>query len=454
MATARHSPKRPEPARSGARERGALAYLDAIDPRDIRPGLERVTEVLRRLGNPEERLRIVRVGGTNGKGSVAVLVASALRRAGLRVGLYTSPHLIDVRERIRVDGRCIGWAELARAIERVRRTQERAPAVRLTYFEILTVAAILELVRRRVDVAVLEVGLGGRWDATNVGDARVAVLTNVELDHTEFLGRTRASIAREKVRIARPGGVLVTGVTGGAARRVIDEHAAAVGFRVAVPPGFPPRLGARGLFDYAGERIALQGVKLALGGGHQARNAALAMRALEALIAEGLSIPLEAARAALAETRWPGRLDWVPGRPAWVFDGAHNPHGAAALARALPGALRPVHGPRILVVGALRGKQPDRIVTALARTRFARVICTRPPRDDAADPRALARRARVAGARAEAIDDWREAAERGRAEAGSDGVVVVAGSLYLVGAVMDHLGVGTELDPLSAPAPG
>ncbi|MBK7975753.1 MAG: bifunctional folylpolyglutamate synthase/dihydrofolate synthase [Deltaproteobacteria bacterium] len=445
MATAKRSPKRPDARRLDARERRALAYLDGIDPRDIQPGLERVREVLRRLGNPEDRLRIVRVGGTNGKGSVSVQVASALSRAGLRAGLYTSPHLIDVRERIRVDGACIRPSALARAIERIRRAQQRRPAVRLTYFEILTAAALLEFVRRRVEVAVLEVGLGGRWDATNVGAARIAVLTNVELDHTEFLGSTRASIAREKVAIARPGGVLVTGVTGGAARRVVEEHAARVGFRVEVPAGFPPGLGRGGVFRYAGKRFSIDAVKLALGGDHQARNAALAVRTLEELVADGLEIPVAAVRDTLGETRWPGRLDAVPGRPSWLFDGAHNPHGAAALARALPSALRAVRGARVLVVGALRTKHPDQIVAALARVRFERVICTRPPRDDAMEPRVLARVARAAGARAVAVEDWREAVDRARTLARPDGVVVVAGSLYLVGAVMARAGVSTAL---------
>ncbi len=453
MATARRSPKRPEPARAGARERRALAHLDAIDPREIHPGLERVREVLGRLGHPERRLRIVRVGGTNGKGSVSVLVAAALTRAGLRTGLYTSPHLTDVRERIRVDGACIERAALARAVDRVRRAQERPPAVRLTYFEILTVAALLELVRRRVDVAVLEVGLGGRWDATNVGGGRVAVLTNVELDHTEFLGRTRAAIAAEEAEIARAGGVLITGVTGGAARRVLDRHAARVGFRVEVPPGFPPRLAGGRRFRYAGARFALDDVPLALGGGHQARNAALAVRALEELAGEGLPIAVEAVRAALVETRWPGRLDAVPGRPAWLFDGAHNVHGARALARALPAVLRGVRGRRVLVVGALASKQPGAIVKALARVRFARVICTRPPRDDAAEPRALARAARAVGASARALDDWREAVDAARTLAAPAGAVVVAGSLYLVGAVMARAGVAVELARSTATFP-
>ncbi|MFN7956599.1 MAG: Mur ligase family protein [bacterium] len=428
-----------------ARRRRALRYLDAIDPRDIRPGLERVREALARLDHPERRLRIVRVGGTNGKGSVSALIAAALQRSGLAVGLYTSPHLVDVRERIRVNGAAIGWAALANGIARVRRAIERPPAVRLTYFELVTVVALLEMVRRRVDVAVLEVGLGGRWDATNVGLAPVAVLTNVELDHTEFLGTTRRAIAREKVEIASPGGTLVTGVASGAARCVIDAHARAHGIAVQTPPLATRGAGAGGVVSYRGKRLVLERAPLGLLGAHQVGNAVLALRALECIAELGLAVDAAAVRAALAETRWPGRLDVVRGHPTWIFDGAHNPHGAAASARALGALVAPFAGPRVVVVGALRTKSPERLLGSLRRVPWDAVVCTTVPRADAVAAAELVDSARRAGMPAHAVAPWPRALSRARALARADGVVVVIGSLYLVGAAMKRLGVPVTL---------
>ncbi len=437
------------PGSIGVRERSALAYLDGIDPRDIRPGLTRVREALARLDHPERRLCIARVGGTNGKGSVSALMAAALARSGLRVGLYTSPHLIDVAERIRVAGEPISRRALARGIERVRRAIERPPAVRLTYFELVTVVALLEFVRRHVDVAVLEVGLGGRWDATNVGKASVAVLTNVELDHTEFLGSTRRAIAAEKVEIASPGGILVTGVTRGAARRVIDAFARTHGITVEVPSIDARGVGTDVLLSYRGRRFVLDRVPFGLLGAHQVANAALALRALECLAERGIPVSVDGVRAALADTRWPGRLDVVAGRPSWIFDGAHNPHGAAASARALTAIVRSHAGKRVVVVGALRTKSPDRLLAALSRVPWDAIVCTTVPRADAVAAGALARLARRAGLRAAAVSSWRDALALARRRAGGDGAVVVIGSLYLVGAAMRELRVPVTLERLA-----
>jgi len=419
--------------------RDAIAYLDRLDPQGIRPGLERVHEALVRVGHPEERLRIVRVGGTNGKGSVSLLIASALGAAGYRVGLYTSPHLVDVRERIRVDGRCIAPRDLAAAIRRVRRAVERPPEVRLTYFELLTVVALLELVRRRVQIAVLEIGLGGRWDATNVGRAEVAVLTNVELDHTEYLGTTRRAIAAEKVEIASPGGLLVTGVVRGAARRVIEEHCRRRGIELVVPAGFASSSGSEARFR--GRPILLNEPSRASRQSYQAGNVRLALRALEALAARGFDLPVAAVTRAFRAARWPGRLDVVSERPRWILDGAHNPHGAQALAAALPGLLDGVRGPRVLVMGALASKSPGLMLRALARVPFDLVVCTAVPGRSAVEPRRLASEAVRLGRRAIAEPRLASALSRARAAAGREGAVVVAGSLYLIGAVMKRRGI-------------
>ena len=385
-----------------------LAYLDGLTGRGIRPGLEGVHAALERLGHPEDAYGLVRVAGTNGKGSVAVLTAAALQESGHRVGLFLSPHLVDVRERIRVDGSMLDPAPFAAAVHELRTAIERPPEIPLTYFEFLAVLAFLRFRDARVDVAVLEAGLGGRWDGTNAGRAAVAVLTNVELDHTRHLGSTRRRIAAEKVRIASDGRPLVTGPrAGGRPRRGRDllpgaRHRArparshgALGPRPAGHPALPgpasllrrPRARAGSCLPAAERGPRPPGARGARRDGTE-RGPGRGLRAF-------------------AGARWPGRLERIEGQPAILLDGAHNPHGARALAGAL--AEIPCPGRRVLVAGILERKPAREILDPILGAVTAAVLCD-VPGHAAMDPAGLARVG--AGRPLEAVRDPEAALDR------------------------------------------
>jgi dihydrofolate synthase/folylpolyglutamate synthase len=389
------------------------SYLDSLEPLGMRFGLERVERALDALGHPERAFPILQVGGTNGKGSTCAMAAAALRAAGHRTGLYVSPHLVRFNERIQVDGRPIDDGALEAATAEIRRAcpwhEAGAPEDRLTYFEFATLLAFLHFARIRVDVAVVEVGLGGRLDATTAATPRVTAVARIGLDHVQLLGDSVESIAREKAGIFKPGVPAVV-------------HAAQ-------PPGALEALrveaGRRGApFHVAAARW--EG-PVGLPGPHQRGNAALAAAALRLLDAAGVRAPEEAVAEGIASALWPGRLETVQGI---LLDGAHNPDGAAALAAALP-VLHPGRAVE-LVFGVLADKDHVGMIAALAPAvrRFHLVAPASPRARAPADYRELvARRAPVDvhGSVEEAIACAREAARDGA-------LVCVAGSLYLVGA--------------------
>ncbi|MFO7172096.1 MAG: folylpolyglutamate synthase/dihydrofolate synthase family protein [Bacillota bacterium] len=402
----------------------------------MKPGLERTRELLRRLGDPHRAgYRVVHIGGTNGKGSTAAMVAAGLRAAGHRVGLYTSPALQRWNERIQVDGRPIADGEVAALAAEVRPAVEamvREGYEQPTEFEVTTALAFLHYARQRVDWLVLEVGLGGRYDATNVvEDPAVTCITNVDLDHTEVLGPTHRAIAWDKAGILKPGVPCVTGATHPEALAVLRDEARRVGaplLEVAPPPG-PV---AWDLTGQVADLPGLPGARIRLLGRHQLANAACAARILQVL-----GLPEAPIRRGLAEARWPGRLEVVPGDPPVLLDVAHNPAGAAALAQAvrdyLPG--RPV----VLVLGLLADKNVDGFLDALLPLARQAVAVTPdhptralPARDLAA---ALARR----GVAAAVAPSPEEALRRARALCPAGGAVLVAGSHYLVGPVRSLL---------------
>jgi dihydrofolate synthase/folylpolyglutamate synthase len=416
-------------------------------------GLQRIEALLDELDHPERRLRGALVGGTNGKGSVVALARSALQEAGLRVGTMPKPHLVSYRERIAVDGRPISREQFAAALETVSPAIERVSA-RLgppTEFEALTAAAFGYLAGAGIDLALVEVGLGGRLDATNVLDAGVAAITNVQHDHERLLGSTLATIGAEKAAIIKRGNLAVTGARG-RGLAPIEARVASVGATL--------RRAGRGqaydatLRDAGWDGIVVEAtrpggplVELQVGllGSHQAANTAVALALLDALVddaaARGKRLVLsdEAIRRGFAAARWPGRLELLRGtaRGAVLLDGAHNPAGARALARALE-ELGMRRFP--LVFGATRGKRVTAVMRALQPLE-PRPIFTR-----VGDPSALPADALLArwrqiggGAAVTALDP--EAALRLAAErrAAQDQPIVVAGSLYLVGAVRGML---------------
>lgn len=405
-----------------------LQYLDSLKRAGIRPGLGPVRRLLDRLGRPQDRYRSVLVGGTNGKGSIAASLASVLQAAGYRVGLYTSPHLVDFRERIRIDGVPISAEDLERRIGQVRRSNREG----VTYFEFATALAFLHFARCAVDVAVLEVGMGGRLDATHVVRPELAIVSNVAMDHVEFLGPRLTDIAREKAGIIHPHRACVTAVRQLPVLAVLEEvcrrrkaRLLRVGREIRV------RSGRDGLLDCRGPSITIRGIPLALQGPHQRENAACALGAVGILRRRGFAIGDEAVREGLSRVRWEGRLEVVRRSPAVVLDGAHNAAGAAALARALGGfAYRRL----TLVLGILADKDWRGMIRRLAPL-ADRVVLTRPPEERAQAPEVLAGEARRWNRNVEIADQPRQAVRAALRGAGPGDLVCVAGSLYLVGAV-------------------
>ena len=403
-------------------------------------GLERVERLMDEVDHPERRLRGALVGGTNGKGSVVAMTRSVLGAAGMRVGTMPKPHLVGYRERVAVDGEPITPAEFASAVERVLPAIDRVAASigPPTEFEALTAAAIGELARREVDVALVEVGMGGRLDATNVLDLGVATITNVQRDHEAYLGGTLAAIGNEKSAIIKAGNLAVTGASGRGLRPILDR-CTALGVPLRRAGAHQPyraairHAGWDGIVvDAATPSTTLPDLHIGLLGAHQAENAAVSLALLDALAERfGISVGEAQVRRGLAEARWPGRLEMVDGSRLGVgrvlLDGAHNPAGAAALARAL--ADLGLHRPTI-VFGAMRGKRIHAVLRALAPLR-PRFVFTSVDDHGAHDPGDLARIwHRLGGGRASIAATPRAALEQ------ADGdPIVVAGSLYLVGAV-------------------
>ncbi len=405
----------------------------------IKFGLETMRALVAEMGHPERSFPSLLIAGTNGKGSVAAYCDAALRASGLRTGRYTSPHLVRVNERITVDGRPISDLAFARAVREVKRAADRLVRRRVlrghpTFFEVLTAAAFAHFRREAVEVAVLEVGLGGRLDATNVAEPLASAIVSVDLDHEVYLGRTLAKIAREKAGVLRAGRVTVVGPLAGKAARAVAREARAHGARVV-----EARRGARlalagpaGTFEL--QTPAARYARLApLPGAHQRDNLLVAVRLIEEARRAGLPVRLERVADAVARVEWPGRLQRLPGRPAILLDGAHNPAGARALAAHLRDG-----PPFVLVFGAMA----DKDVRGLARALFplaSGIVLTRPRLPRASTPDALARRAgRLArGARREPQVGRALALARRLARArGAATEVVVAGSLYLVGAAL------------------
>jgi dihydrofolate synthase/folylpolyglutamate synthase len=397
------------------------AYLASLQPHSIRLGLERMERALDALGRPEQRLRALHVAGTNGKGSTCAMAAAALRCAGHEVGLYTSPHLARFNERIVVSGAEISDADLARGIEEVRRAcpwhDDAADPERLTYFEFATLLALRHFAGAGVSAAVLEVGLGGRWDATNVLTPVACAISRIGLDHVDLLGSTLDDIAREKAGILKRGVPAVTVASQPPeALAALREEAATRGAPLdVVPPA------------YEGP--------IALRGPHQRENAALAAAALHRLDRAGLAVPAEAVRRGIATASWPGRMEELGGV---LLDGAHNPDGA----RALAAALRELPGGDAceIVLGVLADKDLPGILDALAPVaRELHVVAPPSSRARAAADTAAAASARGLAAHPHAsIEDAIDCARREGAR--RDRPVCVAGSLYLVGAARAVLG--------------
>lgn len=423
-----------------------MAGLAASPPKS---GLERMRELADRMGLPDGGAPIIHVAGTKGKGSVAAMTESALRAQGLRTGLYTSPHLHSFRERIRIDGEPLSGEAFAAAVDRVwpsveamARSDRGAPST----FEALTAMALDVFRQESVEAVALEVGLGGRLDATNVAESSVAVITSISLDHTAILGSTLAEIAGEKAGVIKGRGPVVSAPQAPEAAGVIAARAAAMGAPLTmVGRGVSYEREAGGL---CGQRVTVTtergayGLRLPLLGAHQAENAAVAIAALEA---SPLSVSRSAAEAGLASARWDGRFQLLRESPYLVVDGAHNPYSMARLGETvrehLPGART------VLVFGASADKRIDALVDeAAAFADEAWTAASRHPR--AADPDALAALFAERGTPARSAGSVAEALERALDAAGEGGLALATGSLFVVAeALQSHFGIAAEHYP-------
>jgi dihydrofolate synthase/folylpolyglutamate synthase len=419
--------------------------------------------LLQAMDHPERRFPSVLIAGTNGKGSTAATLASILHASGSKTGLYTSPHLMRINERIRVNGEEISdsdFAELHAHVDRLagKLTENGELPWHPSFFEMMTAIAFEYFARQKIELAVLEVGMGGRLDATNVVDPRVSVITDISLDHQKYLGNTLGQIAREKMGIVRPGGVAVVLPQQPEANDVIGNTILEVGARAVnavpyVPPVSPgsgeylvsnsETSGLEYVYRYPlevlGEQIL---VETPLVGRHQLRNVALAIAAAVELSGEGFrGVTSKSIERGIRETRWPGRFQMIAARPGWpemVIDVAHNPAGAWALRSAL--SERYAGRPLIFVFGAMR----DKAISEMAEILFPladKVIATRPENPRSASPEEIQQAAARTGAEIEAVEDVQQAMERARSLAGAGAVVVITGSIYMVGEVMRRIGV-------------
>jgi dihydrofolate synthase/folylpolyglutamate synthase len=421
----------------------SLVYLDEHASyektgRVEEPSTSTIQRILAVLGDPQFDFRVIHVTGTNGKGSTSQIITRLLMAHGLKVGTYSSPHLENIRERIQVDGESIDEIDFADSVAAVANA-EGVAAVRPSYFEIMTAAAFRWFSDTAVEVAVIEVGMLGRWDATNVVNPDVSVITNIALDHTEFAGPTVTHIATEKAGIIKAGSVAVIGDTNeelwpvfsaepheeilfrGEQFDVVDNHLA---------------LGGRQLHIRT-QRAEYVDLFVPLHGWHQGDNTAVAIAAVEAFF--GAPLDMEVVNEGLAQVVMPGRFEVVGHQPLVILDGAHNPAGADVCASVFFEDFDP-HGQRILVVGALGGRDISDTLSALKVDEFEKVICCTAPSPRARSGKEIAAVATEMGCtNVVATDSVEKACDIALSNAISDDAILVAGSLYVVGAARTHL---------------
>ena len=413
----------------------AIAYIEARDWGKTRLGLERTRELLCKLGDPQKTLKFIHVTGSNGKGSTCAILDAVLRRAGYRTGLYTSPYLQDFCERIRVDGENIPGDDLARVTERVRgaaETMDDHPS----QFELVTAAAMLYFAERACDIVVLEVGMGGEYDATNVIDCpEVAVITNIGLEHTEYLGDTLEKIARTKCGIIKTGCSAVCYDGAAEVTAVVEEVCRAKNVPLRRVDMEKLTLLSSGL---NGQAFLWGGweYRLALVGRHQLHNVSAVLETVEALRARGWEIPTRAVQEGLAGVKWPARLEIMRHRPLVIVDGGHNTQCAQALSESLRELLPDKRV--VFLLGVLADKDYPRMLELLAPL-AEEFVCLTPLNERALSAEELSAYLTERGARASAHAGVASGVRAALDAAGRSGVVVAFGSLYLVGAIRSEL---------------
>ena len=411
-----------------------LAYLDSLGKFGINLGMERIEDLLKELNNPEQKVRTIHVTGTNGKGSVTSMITNILLVSGLKVGKFTSPHLVRYNERIEVDGEEISDEDFALVVTAVRRAVESVMAKgtdQPTQFEVLTAAAFLHFALQKLDYAVIEVGLGGLWDSTNVITPVVSVITNVSLDHTDRCGKTVEEIAMQKAGIIKDGVPVVTAAEGEAlgpiqAMSLFKQAPLYIYGKAFTGQEVTSSMEGQTFTLSAGDYHSNYEVKLP--GAHQILNTAVAVVAAKLASKQDSRINELALHQGVALTKWPGRLERISQKPDVILDGAHNPAGAAVLRAALD---KYYSGKKIcFIFGMMGDKDISQVITTLFRKEDIIYTVRADEGSRAAEPEALAEQI---GSQAKAMHNLAEAYKTALAEVGEDGLVCVCGSLYLVG---------------------
>jgi dihydrofolate synthase / folylpolyglutamate synthase len=415
----------------------SLDYLVGLTTFGMNFGLGRIQELLKRLGNPEKSLRVVHVGGTNGKGSTTVMIARILREAGYKVGVFTSPHLHDYRERMTINGQMIPKEKVIQMISNVRPHLEEMVSKGVehpTEFEVSTAMAFLYFAQENVDYALIEVGLGGAIDSTNVVSPLISVITNVAMDHMDYLGSDVVSIAKVKAGIIKPNSYVVTAAQDPEVIQVLRDTAKAnnvpitlVGEDVHWESIWSGELEQE--FDLVGLHSTYYKLRLHLIGLHQLRNAATAVTVCELLQNKyDVTIPREAIYAGLRNVEWPGRLEMISLKPKVLLDGAHNVDGAQALAAALPLYSR---DHLILCLGMLADKEREKVVNMLVPM-ADEIIITKPNSPRAGDWKALGTLAEQYGKPVQCIENPKEAVIYALGRVGEKDMLCVTGSIYML----------------------
>jgi dihydrofolate synthase / folylpolyglutamate synthase len=416
-----------------------IRFLYSLERFGILLGLENISLLLDQIGNPQKQFPAVHVAGSNGKGSTCAFVSHILRAAGVHVALYTSPHLNDFRERVRLDGELVSKEAIVDSAEKVRAVYDPK---RTTFFEFTTAMAFECIARMKPDIAVVEVGLGGRLDATNTVDSQVTVITDISREHEDYLGVGIASVAREKAGIIKPGIPLVTGASRTQAREVILGVAAEASAPVSqFGKDFSGKRTGTCQFTYRSPNLLMKDLVLSMPGSHQIKNASLAIAVIELLQDRGFRISNEAIRKGLMNTRFPGRCELLRTGPDVIIDGAHTPEGM----RLLKSTFRKMYpGKRpLMLLGALRDKNYDaliKIIVPLARE----VICVAPQGERALNEEELRDLVKTYGVPADTAPSIREGFEKLLARATREDVILAAGSLYMIGPVRRCCGLADE----------
>lgn len=406
----------------------AIQYLFNLQKFGIKFGLSKTENILKAFGNPHLGQNYIHIAGTNGKGSVATFMGSILQEAGYRVGMYVSPHLVRFTERFLINGEEISQGKTTELINELKGTFN--PDEPPTFFEAVTAMAILHFAREETDIAIMEVGMGGRLDATNVITPLVTGITNISMEHQEYLGNRLSLIAREKAGVMKKGVDVVTAVT---QAKIIEQFKAIAEERGAplwrVGKDIKYRSSPSGL-HFFGQSRSIKGLHLGLRGIHQARNAALALGMMEQIEPKGFPHTTDQIREGLKKADWPGRMQVIRKNPTILLDGGHNAAAVRALARAIQSDFS--YDKMILVIGIMADKDIANVLRAIVPI-SDRVLYTRPVYSRAADPQVLMEKARPLSTPGEVVPFLREAIEKAEKMASPSDLIVICGSLFTVG---------------------